>query len=101
MGWAPRVRTEFHELRATLVHLGLCFDLLQDCHLLRSNFPEQFASRNIDHAGVQTPVRRPVWGRRQEGEGVKYYSLAPPRGGVNTTTDPPLIKMGASTRVSC
>jgi hypothetical protein len=61
MGWAPRVRTEFHELRATLVHLGLCFDLLQDCHLLRSNFPEQFASLNIDHVGVQTPVRRPVW----------------------------------------
>ena len=61
MGWAPHVRTKFHELRATLVHLGLCFDSLQDCHLLRLNFPEQFTDHSISHIGVQTPVRRPVW----------------------------------------
>ena len=61
MGWAPRVRTEFHELRATLVHLGRSCCPLQDCHLLWFNFPEVFTDRAIGHIGVQTPVRRPVW----------------------------------------
>ena len=61
MGWAPHVRTKFHELRATLVHLGLCCPLIQDCHLLWLNFPEQFTVDNISHVGVQTPVRRRVW----------------------------------------
>ena len=61
MGWAPRVRTEFHELRATLVHLDLCSPLIQDSHLLWLNFPEQFTANSIGHIGVRTPVRRPVW----------------------------------------
>ena len=61
MGWAPRVHTEFHELHVTLVHLDLTHSLLQDCHLLWSNFPEEFAALVLDHVGVRTPVRRPVW----------------------------------------
>jgi hypothetical protein len=61
MGWAPRIHTKFHELRATLEHLGLSRVLLQDCHLLRLNFPEQFADHLIGHVGVQTPGRSPVW----------------------------------------
>jgi hypothetical protein len=61
MGWAPHVRTKFHELHATLVHLDLLSLPLQDCHLLWFNFPEEFTDCAIDHVGVQTPVRRPVW----------------------------------------
>ena len=34
-GWAPLFHTEFHEIRATLVHLGHRHSLLQDYHLLR------------------------------------------------------------------
>jgi hypothetical protein len=61
MGWAPHVRTEFHELRATLVHLGLSRPSLQDSHLLWFNFPEEFTRDLIGHVGVQTPGRSPVW----------------------------------------
>jgi len=61
MGWAPRIHTKFHELRVTLERLGLSCNLLQDCHLLRSNFPEQFTDHAIGHVGARTPVRRRVW----------------------------------------
>ena len=37
-GWAPQLHTEFHELRATLVHLGPLQQLLQDYHLLWFDF---------------------------------------------------------------
>ena len=33
-GWAPQLHTEFHELRATLVHLDSNSLFLQDYHLL-------------------------------------------------------------------
>ena len=37
-GWAPQLHAEFHELRATLVHLGPSHRLLQDYHLLWFDF---------------------------------------------------------------
>ncbi len=42
-GWAPWFHAEFHELRATLVHLGHRIFLIQDYHLLWSRFPDAFA----------------------------------------------------------
>jgi hypothetical protein len=61
MGWAPRIHTKFHELRVTLERLGLSRVLIQDCHLLWLNFPEQFTNHLIGHIGARTPVRRRVW----------------------------------------
>ena len=44
-GWSPHIRTEFHELHATLERLDLTSHSLQDCHLLRFDFPDD--SRTI------------------------------------------------------
>jgi hypothetical protein len=60
-GWTPHVHTEFHELRATLEHLGRTFQVLQDCHLLWLDFPDQFTIGSVGHVGARTPVRRRVW----------------------------------------
>jgi hypothetical protein len=37
-GWSPLFHAEFHELDATLVHLGQLLPHLQDCHLLWFSF---------------------------------------------------------------
>ena len=40
--WAARLHAEFHELRATLVHLGPSSQPLQDYHLLWFDFHRRF-----------------------------------------------------------
>ena len=65
-GWAPRLHTEFHGIRATLGHLSTESSGLyvQDCHLLWSAFPDRSVSRAfVTPRGPATPVRRPVWAR--------------------------------------
>jgi len=43
-GWAPQFRAEFHELRATLVHLEFLRQPLQDYHLLWFGFQSDWES---------------------------------------------------------
>ena len=52
-GWAPHVRTEFHELRATQERLGLRSQQLQDFHLLRSIFPDRSLSITL---AISAPI---------------------------------------------
>ena len=59
-GWTPHVHTEFHEHRATLVHLGF----LRVCYRTVTFFGSTFQSTHTPfghHVGVQTPDRSPVW----------------------------------------
>ena len=43
-GWTPQLHAEFHELDATLEHLGPKQSLLQDYHLLRFAFHRRFTT---------------------------------------------------------
>jgi len=57
-GWSPLLHTEFHELRATLGHLSTesYGRRIQDCHLLRSAFPDCSASHAfVTPRGPATP----------------------------------------------
>ena len=60
-GWALRFHAGFHEPDATLVRLGALHSLLQDCHLLWSDFPD--GSQQLPGAMLAsaTPPRRTVW----------------------------------------
>ena len=63
-GWAPRLHTEFHEIRATLGILSTQGNdrRIQDCHLLWSAFPNRSADRTFVTArGPATPGRSLVW----------------------------------------
>ena len=63
-GWSPQLHTEFHELRATLGHLSTESNgrHVQDCHLLRSAFPDCSASHAfVTPRGPATPGRSLVW----------------------------------------
>ena|SRR5438105_937881 len=63
-GWAPRLHTKFHELRATLGILSTegidC--RIRDCHPLWSAFPSRSAYRAfVTPRGPTTPGRSLVW----------------------------------------
>jgi hypothetical protein len=81
--WAARLRTEFHELRATLVRLsqGTVSFRLRDCHPLWRVFPD--ASARIGFVkpleAPATPPRRVVWASplslaATDGIDVSFYS---------------------------
>ena len=57
-GWAPQFHAEFHELDATLVHLGLHCSRLQGRHLLWLGFPADSPPTPKCHAGVHNPAPR-------------------------------------------
>lgn len=54
-GWALPLHAEFHELDATLVHLGHGQPTLQDCHLLWYVFPDASRQSTMCHIGVRNP----------------------------------------------
>ena len=54
-GWTPQLHTEFHELRATLVHLDCLRQRLQDCHLLWFGFRSDSTQTQACHIGVHNP----------------------------------------------
>ena len=54
-GWAPQLHTEFHELRATLDHLGYLRQTLQDWHLLWFGFRSDSRPAPVCHIGVHNP----------------------------------------------
>ena len=63
-GWAPRLHTEFHDIRATLGLLSteIADRRVRDCHPVSSAFPDRSASRNfVTPRGPATPARRRVW----------------------------------------
>jgi hypothetical protein len=62
--WSARIRTEFHELRATLgiLSTGTCCRRIRDCHPLWSAFPGRSAGSGfVTPRGPSTPGRIPVW----------------------------------------
>ena len=53
-GWSPRLHTEFHELRATLVPSGRrCRCRVRDCHPLWPAFPDRSANRPLCNSHVE------------------------------------------------
>ena len=88
-GWSPLLHTEFHELRATLGHLSTesYGRRIQDCHLLRSAFPDCSASHAfVTPRGPATPsttcrppdvhTNKRQWKANDAGFGLDPLSLA-------------------------
>ena len=55
-GWTPQFHAEFHELRATLVHLGHHHHLLQDYHLLWLSIRSHSQPDLMCHVGARNPT---------------------------------------------
>ncbi len=88
-GWSPQLHTEFHEIRATLGHLSTESNgrRIQDCHLLRSAFPDCSASHAfVTPRGPATPstncrppdarLNKRQWKANDAGFGLYPLSLA-------------------------
>jgi hypothetical protein len=63
-GWAPRLHTEFHDIRATLGLLSTesTNRRIRDCHPVSSAFPDRSAGRTfVTPRGPATPARGRVW----------------------------------------
>ena len=97
-GWAPRLHTEFHELRATLERRprqGFRIRV-QDCHLLRFSFPEDSACDAFVTAwvpeGTRSGARNPA--ARQAGRWFGLFRFRSP-----LLTESLLISFPAGTKM--